>query len=187
MPSTVTTDRGCQFESALWASFMQHRSSVDMPFLCQCSTCRMHGFRFSYLRAKQVLTQLQSMIFNMECAVVLMVIGTILSPSLTTPSAGKLSDFFPSDGMCGLSTEQRLEVLRNLQNAVPIANAGGVAVPECGPGPWLQVANFDSDVTPSQCPPEWPFISTPGSRSQAGCGQLSICWLYYGYLSHRWS
>ena len=105
--------------------------------------------------------QLPSMIFTMECAVALMVIGTILSPSLTTPSAGKLSDFFPSGGMCDLSTEERIEVLRRIQNAVPVANAGGVSVPQCGPGPWLQIADFDIATTTPECPPEWPLFTGP--------------------------
>ena len=98
----------------------------------------------------------------------LMVIITILSPSLTTPSAGKLSDLFPSGGLCGLSTDARLEILRNIQNAFPVANAGGVAVPACGPGPWLQIADFDISGTP-QCPPEWPFQASPSDIQ--GCAQ----------------
>ena len=89
----------------------------------------------------------------------LMVIGTILSPSMTTPSAGKLSDLFPRDGMCDLSTEERIEVLRHIQNAVPVANAGGVSVPQCGKGPWLQIADFDIATTTPECPPEWPLFT----------------------------
>ena len=113
------------------------------------------------------IAQLPSLV-NMEWAVVMMVIGTILSSSLITPSAGNLSGLFPSDGLCGLSTNDRLEVQRRIKNAVPIANAGGVAVPECGPGPWLQIADFDING-PAQCPPEWQFVAMPAS--QAGCSQ----------------
>ena len=98
----------------------------------------------------------------MQCAVVLMVIGTVLSPSLTTPSAGALTDFVPRDGMCGLSTEERLEVQRQILNGVDIANVGGVAVPECGPGLWLQIADFDVSDTSNVCPGlEWLFTTTP--------------------------
>ena len=107
--------------------------------------------------------------FSMKGAVVLMVIGTILSPSLTTPSAGKLSDFFPSGGTCGLSTEERIKVLRHFQNAVPVANAGGVAVPDCGPGPWLRIANFDVTGTSTQCPSPWEFTTWPN-----GCRQMNM-------------
>ena len=129
----------------------------------------------------------------------LMVIGTILTPSLTTPSAGKLSDFFPNDGMCGLSTEERIEVLRNVQNAATAANDGGasvpdgggsvpdgggsvpdgggsvpdvidggVLVPQCGPGLWLQIANFDVTGGSNACPPPWDFTATPD-----GCRQMN--------------
>ena len=77
------------------------------------------------IRAKQVrFASNSSLSKNMECAVVLMVIGTVLSPSLTTPSAGVLTDFIPDGGLCGLSTEERLEVQRNIVNAIPVANAG---------------------------------------------------------------
>ena len=110
------------------------------------------------------------MIFNMECAVVLVVIGTILSPSLTTPSAGVLTDLFPSGGLCDLTTEGRLKVQRHLQNAVPIIDAGGVAVPECGPGPWLQIADFDFSSATDPCPPEWELVTAPAGRG--GCRQL---------------
>ena len=88
----------------------------------------------------------------------LMVICTILSPSLTTSSAGALTDFLPRDGLCSLSTEERLKVQRHIQNGADIANAGGVTVAECGPGPWLQIADFDSSSTSSQCPPELELV-----------------------------
>ena len=100
----------------------------------------------------------QSSIINMECAVILL-ICTFLSPRLTTPSAGALSDFFPTNGLCSLSPEERLEVQRQIQNGVAIANAGGVTIPECGPGPWLQIANFDFASTSPPCPTEWEPIS----------------------------
>ena len=104
----------------------------------------------------------------MKGAVVLMVIGTILSPSLTTPSAGKLTDFIPRDGMCGLTTEERIEVIRNVQNA------GGVAVPECGPGTWFQIANIDVTSMSTQCPFPWELVTSPnGCRKMdeaPGCG-----------------
>ena len=118
----------------------------------------------------------------------LMVIGAILSPSLTTPSAGKLSDFIPSDGMCGLSTEERLEALRNIQNAVPVANAGGVSVPECGPGPWLQIANFDSRDQSTECPSPWERISDfcRQMNTAAGCAVATfLTGVEYGKVCGR--
>ena len=113
------------------------------------------------------IIQLSTFIISMECAVVLMVIVTILSPSLSMPSAGALSDFFPRDGMCSLSTEERLEVQRHIRNAVAIANAGGVSVPECGPGPWLMIADFDVSGAPPLCPTEWPLTTIPAG--EGGC------------------
>ena len=101
---------------------------------------------------------------NMECigVVMLVIIGTILSPNLTTPSAGALTDYVPRDGMCDLSTEERLEVQRHIQNGVTTPYAGGVAVPECGPGVWFQIADFDVSDTSNVCPgPEWEFLATP--------------------------
>ena len=52
-----------------------------------------------------------------------------------------------------------LEVQRQIQNGAAIANAGGVTIPECGPGPWLQIANFDFASTSPPCPTEWEPIS----------------------------
>ena len=51
--------------------------------------------------------------------------------------------------------EERLEALRNVQNAVPVLNAGGLSVPECGPGPWLQIAILDSGGSSTECPSPW--------------------------------
>ena len=84
----------------------------------------------------------------MKCAAVLMVVSAILSPSLTTPSAAR-------DGKCELSTEERLKVMRQIRT-----------IPECGPGVWLQIADFDISG-PSQCPPEWEFSDMP--LGQEGC------------------
>ena len=122
-----------------------------------------------------------SSIINMECAVILL-ICTFLSPRLTTPSAGTISDFFPTNGLCSLSPEERLEVLLQIENGVAIANAGGVTVPECGPGPWLQIANFDiASIMSPRCPTEWEFVASGSGfggcrrpETAAGCSVATI-------------
>ena len=118
----------------------------------------------------------------------LMVIGTILSPSLTTPNDGALTDSFPRDEICGLSTEEQLEIHRQILTGAAIANAGGVAVPECGPGLWLQIADFDVSDTSNVCPgPEWEFFATPvrACRRVPAAAGCSLATFPTGGLEYR--
>lgn len=97
------------------------------------------------------------------------IISTLLSPSLIAPSAAALTDLFPRDGLCGLSPEDRLGVQQQIQNGVDLLRAA-VGVPQCGPGLWRQVADFDVSGLPSECPSGWPFTLTP----ERGCARPTL-------------
>ena len=105
----------------------------------------------------------------------------LLSTILTTqPSAAKkLTDLFPRDGLCGLSTKERLDTLRSIQEAADRLDAGFVTVPQCGAGLWLPIANFDVTGTDTECPPGWTFTDVPtrgcfGENSNSGAGGCDV-------------
>ena len=100
----------------------------------------------------------------------------VLSASMTIPCAAKLTDLFPRDGLCDLSTKERLDALRQVQNAADRLQNDGVLVPDCGNGLWIPLADFDVTGTDTECPPGWTFTETPmrgcigeNSNGAGGC------------------
>ena len=95
---------------------------------------------------------------------------------MTIPCAAKLTDLLPRDGLCDLSTKERLDALRQFQNAADRLQNDGVLVPDCGNGLWIPLADFDVMGTDTECPPGWTFTDTPirgcigeNSNSAGGC------------------
>ena len=116
----------------------------------------------------------------------------LLSTILTTqPSAAnKLTDLFPRDGLCGLSTKERLDTLRSIQEAADRLDAGFVTVPQCGAGRWLPIANFDVTGTDTECPPGWTFTDAPtrgcfGENSNSGAGGCDMATFPTGGVSYN--
>lgn len=84
-----------------------------------------------------------------------------------------LTDFFPQNGLCGLSSEERKAVLSTIQLAVELVPLGYRPVPECGPGLWFPVADVDVTGDDTTCPGEWTFLSFPRigcTRPDSGSG-----------------
>ena len=102
----------------------------------------------------------------------------VLLPNLMISCARKslLTDFFPQNGLCGLSPEERRAVLSNIQNAA----LGFFSVPECGPGLWRSVADLDVTGADTTCPGEWTFLATATpvvngcTRPLSGSGGCSV-------------
>ena len=100
----------------------------------------------------------------------------VLSASMTIPCAAKLTDLLPRDGLCDLSTNERRDTLRQIQNAADRLQNDGVLVPDCGNGVWIPLADFDVTGTDTECPPGWTFTETPmrgcigeNSNGAGGC------------------
>ncbi len=78
-------------------------------------------------------------------------------------SASFLEQLFPPTGLCGLSQYEKQALVQRLQTVA----RNQVLVPDCGPGLWYVVANFDLGNNDS-CPPGWTLI-TEGSVE--GCSR----------------
>ena len=137
----------------------------------------------------------------------------LLSTILTAqPSAAKkLTDLFPRDGLCGLSTEEKLDTLRKIKefeaadadgqdadgqdadddgqdaddDADPDDDAGFVTVPQCGAGLWLPIANFDVAGTDIDCPPGWTFTDSP-TRGRGALGKILFVVVKVDVIAVTW-
>ena len=103
----------------------------------------------------------------------------VLSTCLTISCAAKLTDLFPRDGMCGLSTKERLDTLRQIQDVADRLQNDGVLVLQCGNGVWIPLADFDVTGTDTDCPPGWTFTETPtrgciGENSNGTAGGCDV-------------
>ena len=80
----------------------------------------------------------------------------------------RLTDLFPPGGMCGLSTQDRVDTLRGIQFAADCSSNGfqPTLVPECGDGVWCRIVDFDITRADTTCPDGWTFANTPVGR---GC------------------
>ena len=90
-------------------------------------------------------------------------------PSILAERPRLLSDLFPQDGLCGLSTQDRLAALAHIKEAADLLSAGAESVPvkveDCGEGLWRQVADLDVTGGDTECPGEWEFATSP----RTGC------------------
>ena len=100
----------------------------------------------------------------------------VLSTCFTISYAAQLTDFFPRDGMCGLSTKERIDTLRRIQDIADRLQNDGVLVPQCGNGVWIPLTDFDVTGIDTECPPGWTFTDTPtrgcigeNSNGTGGC------------------
>ena len=132
------------------------------------------------------------LIINMRFAMLIATLCILLSTILTTqPSAAKkLTDLFPRDGLCGLSTKERLDTLRSIQEATDRLDAGFVTVPQCGAGLWLPIANFDVTGTDTDCPSGWTFTVSPtrgcfGENSNSVDGGCDVATFPTGGVSYN--
>ena len=90
-------------------------------------------------------------------------------PSILAERPRLLSDLFPQDGLCGLSTQDRLAALAHIKEAADLLSAGAESTPvkveDCGEGLWRQVADLDVTRGDTTCPGEWEFATSP----RTGC------------------
>ena len=78
-----------------------------------------------------------------------------------------LSDLFPQGGLCGLSTQERVDALRRIKDAAGSTFAADCSsndfqltlVPECGEGVWCRTVDFDVTGADMTCPAGWTFAS----------------------------
>lgn len=89
-----------------------------------------------------------------------------------------LTDLIPQGGLCGLTSVERQEALRRIQTAVD-CQSNGIEVPECGPGLWIPIADFNVTGDSRECPTGWTFTETPArgctrGADSAGCDLASF-------------
>ena len=96
-------------------------------------------------------------------AAVFLVFCALLPASMSQ----RLTDLFPQGGMCGLSTQERVDALRGIKFGADCSSNGfqPTLVPECGDGVWCRIVDFDVTGEDTTCPDGWTFASTP----RVGC------------------
>ena len=107
------------------------------------------------------------------CAVVFITLCALLPLSLAERPRF-LTDLFPQDRLCGLSTQDRLATLSHIQEAADLLSAGAESLPveieDCGEGLWRQIADLDGTGGDITCPGEWEFTNSP----RTGCTKPDI-------------
>ena len=77
-------------------------------------------------------------------------------PSILVERPRLLTDLFPQDRLCGLSTQDRLAALAHIKEAADLLSAGAESAPvkveDCGEGLWGQVADLDITRGDTTCP-----------------------------------
>ena len=95
----------------------------------------------------------------MMYAAVFLVFCALLPASMSQ----RLTDLFPQGGLCGLSTQERVDALRRIKDAAdalssPVAadcSSSGLQptlIPECGEGVWCRIVDFDVTEADTTCP-----------------------------------
>ena len=101
-----------------------------------------------------------------------------------------LSDLFPQGGLCGLSSQERVDAMRRIQEAADALNSQFAAdcsssgfqptlVPECGDGVWCPIVDFDVTGADTTCPAGWvlddaPRVGCTNPGSGGGCAQATF-------------
>ena len=95
----------------------------------------------------------------MMYAAVFLVFCALLPASMSQ----RLTDLFPPGGMCGLSTQDRVDTLRGIKFAADCSSNGfqPTLVPECGDGVWCRIVDFAVTGADTMCPDGWTFATTP--------------------------